>query len=52
MAVAMQNRQRSALMMSNMHFLFVALPYINIKQLREGRGELAFDVQLSMVTLM
>lgn len=34
----MQNRQCSALMMSNTHFLFVALPYINIKLLRVGRG--------------
>lgn len=37
MAVAMQNRQRTALMMSNAHFLFVARPYINIKMHRDGR---------------
>lgn len=35
MAVAMQNRQRSALLMSNAQFLFVARSYINIKRLRE-----------------
>lgn len=38
-AVAMQNKPRSALMMSNAQFLFVACSYINIKTLRLEEGE-------------
>lgn len=37
--VAMQNRQRSALMMSNAQFLFVARSCINIKRLRDRDRE-------------
>lgn len=44
-AVAMQNRQRSALMMSNAQILFVVRSYINIKRLRDrARVGLVFDV--------
>lgn len=39
MTVAMQNRQRSALMMSNAQFLFVARSCINIKRLRDRDRE-------------
>jgi len=51
------SRQRSALMMSNAHFLFVAHSYINIKRLRERerkreRERIAFDLWLSMDRLM
>lgn len=50
-----RTRQRSALMMSNAQFLFVARSYINIKMLSERERErvgLAFDVWLSIDRLM